>query len=63
MKYFNKTKRSRLKLVIYFGTIISGITALCAINQLEGSTSVGLGAIAAIITWYTQSETKRPSVK
>lgn len=62
MKYFNKTKRSRLKMVIYFGTGILAVTVISAVNQLEGSTSVGLGALATIVAWYTHSETKRKSL-
>ena len=63
MKYFNNTKRTRLKLVIYFGSGILTITILSAINELEGSTSVGIGALAAIVSKYLHDETKRPSVK
>lgn len=61
MKYFNKTKRTRLKLLIYFGSTILLITGLCAFFDQESAVLAGLAAVGAMYSKYTHDETKRPS--
>jgi len=63
MKIFDKIKRSRLKLVIYFGSVVSIITGYCAYVEMEAPVLAGLAVIGAIIAKYNHDETKRPSVK
>lgn len=62
MKRFDNIKRSRLKLVVYFGTILSIITGYCAFIKMESAVVIGLGAIAGVIAKYTNDETKRKSI-
>ena len=62
MEYLNKTKRSRLKLVIYFGSGILAIGIYSALNGLEGSATASVLALGGIIAKYTHDETKRKSI-
>jgi len=62
MKLFNNTKRSRLKIVIYFGSGILAIGVYSALNGLEGSATASVIAIGGIIAKYTHDETKRKSI-
>lgn len=63
MKALNNAKRSRLKIVIYFGTGILLIGAYSAYNGLEGSATAAIIALGGIVAKYTHDETKRPSSK
>ena len=60
-RHFNKMKRTRLKLTIYFGTGILGIGVYSAIMGLEGPATAAVIALGGIIAKYHHDETKRPS--
>ena len=56
-----KITQTRLKVVLFFGTIIS---ILCAVAMFKNMESVALvlgGAIAGVAAKYTHDETKRKS--
>jgi len=61
MKMFNNTERSRLKMVIYFGSLIGIITGYCAYIEMSEAVVIGLSSLAALVAKYTHDETKRPS--
>lgn len=61
MRNFDNIKRSRLKLTIYFGSLVALITGYCAYIEMAEATTIGLGIIGGIIAKYSHDETKRPS--
>ena len=63
MKYFNKIKRTRLKVLIYFGSGILAVGIYSAINGLEGAATASIVALGGIIAKYCHDETKRKSLK
>ena len=63
MKALNDTKRTRFKVLIYFGSGILALGVYCAINEMEGGAVASITALGGIIAKYCHDESKRPSIK
>ncbi len=61
MKVLDKISRSRLKLVVYFGTGILLIGVWSVFKGMEGTSTAAIVALGGIIAKYNHDETKRPS--
>ncbi len=63
MKRMDNAKRTRLKLVIYFGSVLVLLTAYAIFEGMDGPATLGITSIGALVAKYSHDETKRPSEK
>ena len=59
----NNIKRSRLKIAMFFGVILSVLVTYAIHKEMEGTATIGIGVLGGMITKLIHDETKRPSTK
>jgi hypothetical protein len=57
----NNIKRSRLKIVVFFGVILSLLTGYSVYEGMEGTATVGIGLIGALAGKFVHDESNSPS--
>jgi len=61
IKKLNNIKRSRLKIVIFFGVILSLLTAYAIFEGMEGTATIGIGLVGALAGKFVHDESNNPS--